>query len=147
MGFVADSGSGVRFVSVNVKAIAVGEATFEGDIAGRGGAVARFERKAGLKGYDAQKLVVEFLSDKRVRFTDAVPVDAVPTQLSIGHQRERKLFGFEFAADAQRGSQTDGVRCRVKPLCRAEIADVPGAILNAVSEKRLTEEAPDRRGA
>ena len=38
VGFVADSGPGVRFVSVNVKAIAVGEATFEGDIAGRGGA-------------------------------------------------------------------------------------------------------------
>lgn len=141
VGFVADSGPGVRFVSVNGKAIAVGEATFEEDVAGRGGAVARFERKAGLKGCDAQKLVVEFLSDKRVRFTDAVPVDAVPTQLSIGHQRERKLFGFEFAADAQRRSQTDGVRCCVKPLCRAEIADVPGAILNAVSEKRLTEEA------
>ena len=66
VGFVADSGPGVRFVSVNVKAIAVGEATFEGDIAGRGGAVARFERKAGLKGRDAQKFVVEFLSDKRV---------------------------------------------------------------------------------
>ncbi len=102
--FVADSGPGVRFVSVNVKAIAVGEVTFEEDVAGRGGAVARFERKAGLKGCDAQKLVVEFLSDKRVRFTDAVPVDAVLTQLSIGHQRERKLFGFEFAADAQRSS-------------------------------------------